>query len=85
MGSQASSRTVQREPALDHEPDTYICNSFALHLVIFDEDFHMETAIEEIQIDETDYMANPHNRFYFYSCLLGTIDFQNGFSFPVPI
>uniref|UniRef100_A0A915KPR6 Uncharacterized protein n=1 Tax=Romanomermis culicivorax TaxID=13658 RepID=A0A915KPR6_ROMCU len=45
----------------------------------------METAIEEIQIDETDYTANLHSWFYFYSHLLGTIDFQNGFSFPVPI
>uniref|UniRef100_A0A915IWA4 Uncharacterized protein n=1 Tax=Romanomermis culicivorax TaxID=13658 RepID=A0A915IWA4_ROMCU len=45
----------------------------------------METTIKEIKIDETDYTANPHSRFYFYSHLLSTIDFQNQFSFPPPI
>uniref|UniRef100_A0A915K2V4 Uncharacterized protein n=1 Tax=Romanomermis culicivorax TaxID=13658 RepID=A0A915K2V4_ROMCU len=78
-------RIPKREPAFDHESGTYICNHFALHLVIFDQDFHMETAIEEIEIDETDYMANLHSWFHFYSRLLGIIDFQNRFTFPTPI
>uniref|UniRef100_A0A915KFZ8 Uncharacterized protein n=1 Tax=Romanomermis culicivorax TaxID=13658 RepID=A0A915KFZ8_ROMCU len=45
----------------------------------------METAIEEINIDETDYTANPHSRFHFYSRLLSLINFQNRFSFPASI
>uniref|UniRef100_A0A915JKG4 Uncharacterized protein n=1 Tax=Romanomermis culicivorax TaxID=13658 RepID=A0A915JKG4_ROMCU len=45
----------------------------------------METKMEEIRIDETDYTSNLHNGFYLYSPLLGHIDFQNCFSFPAPI
>uniref|UniRef100_A0A915KII9 Uncharacterized protein n=1 Tax=Romanomermis culicivorax TaxID=13658 RepID=A0A915KII9_ROMCU len=45
----------------------------------------METAIQEINIEETDYMANPHSRFHLYSRLLTIMDFQNRFSFPVLI
>uniref|UniRef100_A0A915KYQ8 Uncharacterized protein n=1 Tax=Romanomermis culicivorax TaxID=13658 RepID=A0A915KYQ8_ROMCU len=53
--------------------------------IIYHEDFHMETAVEEIDIDKTDYMANPHSRFHFYSRLLSIIDFENRFSFPALI
>uniref|UniRef100_A0A915HTJ1 Uncharacterized protein n=1 Tax=Romanomermis culicivorax TaxID=13658 RepID=A0A915HTJ1_ROMCU len=45
----------------------------------------METAIKQIDIDESNYTANPHSRFHFYSCLLNIIDFQNRFSFPAPV
>uniref|UniRef100_A0A915K647 Uncharacterized protein n=1 Tax=Romanomermis culicivorax TaxID=13658 RepID=A0A915K647_ROMCU len=36
----------------------------------------------EIDIDKSNYMANPHSHFYFYSNLLNIIDFQNRFWFP---
>uniref|UniRef100_A0A915JTS9 Uncharacterized protein n=1 Tax=Romanomermis culicivorax TaxID=13658 RepID=A0A915JTS9_ROMCU len=45
----------------------------------------MEIAIEQIDIDESDYMEKPHSQFHFYSCLLNIIDFQNRFSFPAPV
>uniref|UniRef100_A0A915JY51 Uncharacterized protein n=1 Tax=Romanomermis culicivorax TaxID=13658 RepID=A0A915JY51_ROMCU len=73
------------ELAFDHEPGTYICNCFTLHPTIFEEDLQMETKVVEIPIDETDYTWNPHSRFHLYSSLLSNIDFQNHFSFPVPI
>uniref|UniRef100_A0A915KRB0 Uncharacterized protein n=1 Tax=Romanomermis culicivorax TaxID=13658 RepID=A0A915KRB0_ROMCU len=31
----------------------YICNQFALPLIIFDKEFRMETPVEEIEIDES--------------------------------
>uniref|UniRef100_A0A915L953 Uncharacterized protein n=1 Tax=Romanomermis culicivorax TaxID=13658 RepID=A0A915L953_ROMCU len=63
----------------------YICNRLALHPIIFDEDFYMETTVEEINIDETDYTTNPHSGFHFYSRLLSIINFQNRFSFWAPM
>uniref|UniRef100_A0A915KDL6 Uncharacterized protein n=1 Tax=Romanomermis culicivorax TaxID=13658 RepID=A0A915KDL6_ROMCU len=47
--------------------------------------FQMVTAIEQIDIDESDYRANPHSCFHFYSRLLNIINFQNRLSFPTPI
>uniref|UniRef100_A0A915J1Q4 Uncharacterized protein n=1 Tax=Romanomermis culicivorax TaxID=13658 RepID=A0A915J1Q4_ROMCU len=78
-------RIPQREPSFASEPGTYICNRFTLRPIVFDEEFHMETSIEEIEIDESDYMANPHSRFHFYSLFIAIIDFQNRFSFPAPV
>uniref|UniRef100_A0A915KR72 Uncharacterized protein n=1 Tax=Romanomermis culicivorax TaxID=13658 RepID=A0A915KR72_ROMCU len=78
-------RILEREPSFASKPRTYICNCFALRSIIFDEDFQMETTIEQINIDKLDYMVNPHSRFYFYSHLLNIIDFQNRFSFPAPV
>uniref|UniRef100_A0A915KAM5 Uncharacterized protein n=1 Tax=Romanomermis culicivorax TaxID=13658 RepID=A0A915KAM5_ROMCU len=78
-------RIPECEPAFHHDPGTYICNRFALRPIIFDKDLHMDTAIEEIAIDESDYTLKPHSRFYFYSQLLNIIDFQNRYSFPAPI
>uniref|UniRef100_A0A915I9N4 Uncharacterized protein n=1 Tax=Romanomermis culicivorax TaxID=13658 RepID=A0A915I9N4_ROMCU len=45
----------------------------------------METAIEQIDIDKSNYTAKPHSGFHFYSRLLNIIDFQNRFSFPAPV
>uniref|UniRef100_A0A915IX05 Uncharacterized protein n=1 Tax=Romanomermis culicivorax TaxID=13658 RepID=A0A915IX05_ROMCU len=45
----------------------------------------METSVEEIDIDESDYTANPHSRFHFYSSFIAVIDFQNRFLFPAPV
>uniref|UniRef100_A0A915HZW8 Uncharacterized protein n=1 Tax=Romanomermis culicivorax TaxID=13658 RepID=A0A915HZW8_ROMCU len=45
----------------------------------------METTIEEINIDESDYTTNLHSWFHSLSRLLSIIDFQNRFSFPAPI
>uniref|UniRef100_A0A915IM47 Uncharacterized protein n=1 Tax=Romanomermis culicivorax TaxID=13658 RepID=A0A915IM47_ROMCU len=53
--------------------------------IIFNEDFQMETAIEQIDINESDYTANPHSTFHFYSHLLHIIDFQNRFLFTPPV
>uniref|UniRef100_A0A915J8K4 Uncharacterized protein n=1 Tax=Romanomermis culicivorax TaxID=13658 RepID=A0A915J8K4_ROMCU len=78
-------RILERESSFSSEPGTYLCNRLALRLIIFDQDFQMETAIEQINIDELDYMANPHSRFHFYSRMLNIIDFQNQFSFPTPV
>uniref|UniRef100_A0A915IYC2 Uncharacterized protein n=1 Tax=Romanomermis culicivorax TaxID=13658 RepID=A0A915IYC2_ROMCU len=50
-----------RLPSFTSKPRTYICNRFALRPIVFDEEFHMETSIEEIQIDVSDYTANPHS------------------------
>uniref|UniRef100_A0A915HMY2 Uncharacterized protein n=1 Tax=Romanomermis culicivorax TaxID=13658 RepID=A0A915HMY2_ROMCU len=54
-------RIPEREPCFPSDPDTYICNQFALRLIVFDEDFHMETSVQEIEIDESDYTANQHS------------------------
>uniref|UniRef100_A0A915KIK0 Uncharacterized protein n=1 Tax=Romanomermis culicivorax TaxID=13658 RepID=A0A915KIK0_ROMCU len=78
-------RIPEREPSFAIEPGTYICKRFPLRPIIFDEEFHMETTIEEIEIDESDYTANPHSRFHIYSTFIAIIDFQNCFSFPAPV
>uniref|UniRef100_A0A915JDA2 Uncharacterized protein n=1 Tax=Romanomermis culicivorax TaxID=13658 RepID=A0A915JDA2_ROMCU len=78
-------RIPERELSFSSEPSTYICNQLALCPIIFDEDFQMETAIKQIDINKSGYTANPHSRFHFYSCLLNIIDFQNRFWFPVPM
>uniref|UniRef100_A0A915I4Y4 Uncharacterized protein n=1 Tax=Romanomermis culicivorax TaxID=13658 RepID=A0A915I4Y4_ROMCU len=78
-------RIPECEPAFHHDPGTYICNRFTLRHIIFDKDFHMDTAIEEIAIDESDYTAKPHSCFYSYLPLLNITDFQNRYSFPTPI
>uniref|UniRef100_A0A915L189 Uncharacterized protein n=1 Tax=Romanomermis culicivorax TaxID=13658 RepID=A0A915L189_ROMCU len=71
----------ERKPAFDHNPGTYICNLFALQPIIFDQDLQMETKVEEIEIDQTNYTLNLHSEFHLYSRLLDHIDFQNRFSF----
>uniref|UniRef100_A0A915JAB8 Uncharacterized protein n=1 Tax=Romanomermis culicivorax TaxID=13658 RepID=A0A915JAB8_ROMCU len=76
-------RIPEREPSFASNPGTYVCNWFALRPIIFNEEFHMETTVEEIEIDESDYMANPHSRFHLYSTFITIIDFQNRFSFPL--
>uniref|UniRef100_A0A915JYM1 Uncharacterized protein n=1 Tax=Romanomermis culicivorax TaxID=13658 RepID=A0A915JYM1_ROMCU len=58
-------------------PGTYICNWFTLHPIIFNEEFHMETSVEEIEIYKSDYTANPHIRFHLYPTFIAIIDFQN--------
>uniref|UniRef100_A0A915J506 Uncharacterized protein n=1 Tax=Romanomermis culicivorax TaxID=13658 RepID=A0A915J506_ROMCU len=78
-------RIPMREPSFTSHPRTYVCNRFPLRPIIFDEEFHMETSIEQIDIDKSDYTANPHSRFHFYSTLLNIIDFQNRFLFPAPL
>uniref|UniRef100_A0A915IPV6 Uncharacterized protein n=1 Tax=Romanomermis culicivorax TaxID=13658 RepID=A0A915IPV6_ROMCU len=78
-------RIPEREPSFSRELGTYVCNRFALHPIIFDKDFHMETAFEQIDIEESDYSAKPHSRFYFYSRLLNIINFQNQFLFPTRV
>uniref|UniRef100_A0A915J2H9 Uncharacterized protein n=1 Tax=Romanomermis culicivorax TaxID=13658 RepID=A0A915J2H9_ROMCU len=70
-------RIPERKPSFASEPGTYVCNGFALRPIIFNEEFHKETSIEEIQIDESDYTANPHSHFHFYSSFIAIIDFQN--------
>uniref|UniRef100_A0A915KLA6 Uncharacterized protein n=1 Tax=Romanomermis culicivorax TaxID=13658 RepID=A0A915KLA6_ROMCU len=50
------------EPSFASEPGTYVCNRFALRRIIFNEGFHMEMSVEEIEIDESDYTANPHRQ-----------------------
>uniref|UniRef100_A0A915JAI9 Uncharacterized protein n=1 Tax=Romanomermis culicivorax TaxID=13658 RepID=A0A915JAI9_ROMCU len=49
------------KPSFTSDPGTYVCNWFALRPIIFNEEFHMQTSIEEIQIDESNYMANRHS------------------------
>uniref|UniRef100_A0A915J455 Uncharacterized protein n=1 Tax=Romanomermis culicivorax TaxID=13658 RepID=A0A915J455_ROMCU len=75
----------EHEPSFASKPGTYVCNRFALCPIVFNEEFHMETSVEEIQIDESDYTANPHSRFHFYSSFIAIIDFQNQFTFPAPV
>uniref|UniRef100_A0A915JEC4 Uncharacterized protein n=1 Tax=Romanomermis culicivorax TaxID=13658 RepID=A0A915JEC4_ROMCU len=67
------------------QPWTYVCNIFALSPTIFEEDCGMETAIEQINIEESNYTAKPHSRFHFYPRLLNIINFQNRFLFPAPV
>uniref|UniRef100_A0A915I4X6 Uncharacterized protein n=1 Tax=Romanomermis culicivorax TaxID=13658 RepID=A0A915I4X6_ROMCU len=45
----------------------------------------METTVEEIEFDGTNYMANPHNHFHLYSMFIPIVNFQNCFSFPAPV
>uniref|UniRef100_A0A915KHF5 Uncharacterized protein n=1 Tax=Romanomermis culicivorax TaxID=13658 RepID=A0A915KHF5_ROMCU len=78
-------RIPEREPSFASKPGTYACNWFTLRLIIFDEEFHMETTIEQIDIDKSDYTANRHSPLHFYSNLLNIIDFQNRFWFPAPV
>uniref|UniRef100_A0A915HVU8 Uncharacterized protein n=1 Tax=Romanomermis culicivorax TaxID=13658 RepID=A0A915HVU8_ROMCU len=68
-------RIPEQEPSVASDPSTYVCNWFTLRPIIFNEDFHMETSLEQIDIDELDYTANPHSRFHFYSHLLNIINF----------
>uniref|UniRef100_A0A915KFJ1 Uncharacterized protein n=1 Tax=Romanomermis culicivorax TaxID=13658 RepID=A0A915KFJ1_ROMCU len=75
-------RIPERKPSFASEPGTYICNWFVLRPIIFNEEFHMETTIEEIEIDESDYSANLHSRFHLYSTFIAIINFQNRFLFP---
>uniref|UniRef100_A0A915IWD9 Uncharacterized protein n=1 Tax=Romanomermis culicivorax TaxID=13658 RepID=A0A915IWD9_ROMCU len=76
---------LECKPPFNRDPGTYICNHFALGPIISDEDPQRETAIEEIEIDESDYTLNPHSKFHLYLRLLGHINFCNRFSFPAPI
>uniref|UniRef100_A0A915ITI9 Uncharacterized protein n=1 Tax=Romanomermis culicivorax TaxID=13658 RepID=A0A915ITI9_ROMCU len=68
---------MNRIPELERyfasEPGTYVCNRFALRPIIFNEEFHMEKSVEEIEIDESDYTANLHSRFHFYSSFIAII------------
>uniref|UniRef100_A0A915HL52 Uncharacterized protein n=1 Tax=Romanomermis culicivorax TaxID=13658 RepID=A0A915HL52_ROMCU len=57
-------RIPEREPSFASEPGTYVCKRFALRPIIFNGEFHMETSIEEIEIDKSDYTANPHTTQY---------------------
>uniref|UniRef100_A0A915J225 Uncharacterized protein n=1 Tax=Romanomermis culicivorax TaxID=13658 RepID=A0A915J225_ROMCU len=54
-------RILEREPSFSSDLGTYVCNRLTLHRIVFDEDFHMETAVEQIDIDESDYTAKPHS------------------------
>uniref|UniRef100_A0A915L9P2 Uncharacterized protein n=1 Tax=Romanomermis culicivorax TaxID=13658 RepID=A0A915L9P2_ROMCU len=53
-------RIPECEPSFASEPGMYICNRFALGPIIFNEECHMETTVEEIEINKSDYTANPH-------------------------
>uniref|UniRef100_A0A915JSL7 Uncharacterized protein n=1 Tax=Romanomermis culicivorax TaxID=13658 RepID=A0A915JSL7_ROMCU len=75
----------EREPSFTSKHGTYICNRFLLGPIIFNEEFYMETTIEEIEIDESDYTAKSHSRFHLHSTFIAIIDFQNQFSFPAPV
>uniref|UniRef100_A0A915HUK2 Uncharacterized protein n=1 Tax=Romanomermis culicivorax TaxID=13658 RepID=A0A915HUK2_ROMCU len=70
-------RLPEREPSFASDPGTYIWNRFALRPIIFNKEFHTETSVEQIDIDESDYTANPHSCFHFYSTFLNILDFQN--------
>uniref|UniRef100_A0A915IZG5 Uncharacterized protein n=1 Tax=Romanomermis culicivorax TaxID=13658 RepID=A0A915IZG5_ROMCU len=72
-------RIHERKPSFASNPGTYVCNRFGLCPIIFNEEFHMETTVEKIKIDKSDYTANPHSRFHLYSTFIAIIDFQNRF------
>uniref|UniRef100_A0A915HEX2 Uncharacterized protein n=1 Tax=Romanomermis culicivorax TaxID=13658 RepID=A0A915HEX2_ROMCU len=76
---------TKHELSFASDPGTYVCNWFALGPIIFEEEFHMETSIEEIEIDESDYTARHNRCFHLYSRFIAIIDFQNRFSFPTPV
>uniref|UniRef100_A0A915IUR3 Uncharacterized protein n=1 Tax=Romanomermis culicivorax TaxID=13658 RepID=A0A915IUR3_ROMCU len=78
-------RIPEREPSFPSDPGTYVCNWLTLRPIIFDKEFHMETSVEQIDIDGSDYTANPHSRFHFYLTFLNIIHIQNQFSFPLPV
>uniref|UniRef100_A0A915JUJ5 Uncharacterized protein n=1 Tax=Romanomermis culicivorax TaxID=13658 RepID=A0A915JUJ5_ROMCU len=78
-------RIPERKLSFASDPGMYVCNRFALCPIIFNEEFHMETTIQEIKIDKSDYTANPHSHFHLYSTFIAIIDFQNGFSFPARV
>uniref|UniRef100_A0A915KXE5 Uncharacterized protein n=1 Tax=Romanomermis culicivorax TaxID=13658 RepID=A0A915KXE5_ROMCU len=65
----------EREPSFASDPGMYVCNWFTLRPIIFDEEFHMEMSLEEIEIDESDYTAKPHSCFHLYSTFIAIIDF----------
>uniref|UniRef100_A0A915J6W2 Uncharacterized protein n=1 Tax=Romanomermis culicivorax TaxID=13658 RepID=A0A915J6W2_ROMCU len=54
-------RIPECKPSFTSDPGTYVCNWFALRPIIFNEEFHMQTSVEEIQIDESNYTANRHS------------------------
>uniref|UniRef100_A0A915JA59 Uncharacterized protein n=1 Tax=Romanomermis culicivorax TaxID=13658 RepID=A0A915JA59_ROMCU len=47
-------RIPEGEPSFASKPRMYVCNRFALRPIVFDEEFHMETSVEEIEIDKSD-------------------------------
>uniref|UniRef100_A0A915K2T8 Uncharacterized protein n=1 Tax=Romanomermis culicivorax TaxID=13658 RepID=A0A915K2T8_ROMCU len=66
------------------EGGAYICNQFALPPIIFNKEFHMETTVEEIEIDESYYMANPHSHFHLYSTKAAAINRRVSPSYACP-
>uniref|UniRef100_A0A915K255 Uncharacterized protein n=1 Tax=Romanomermis culicivorax TaxID=13658 RepID=A0A915K255_ROMCU len=60
-------RIPEKEPTFHSNPGKYVCYQFALRPNILDEDFHMERAIEQIDIEKSNYIAKPHSGFHFYS------------------
>uniref|UniRef100_A0A915JG11 Uncharacterized protein n=1 Tax=Romanomermis culicivorax TaxID=13658 RepID=A0A915JG11_ROMCU len=54
-------RIPEREPSFASDGGTYVCNRLALRLIIFNEEFHMETSLEQIDIDQSDYTVNRHS------------------------
>uniref|UniRef100_A0A915KFD1 Uncharacterized protein n=1 Tax=Romanomermis culicivorax TaxID=13658 RepID=A0A915KFD1_ROMCU len=44
-------RILEQELSSASDPRTYVCNQFALPPIIFNDDFHMETTVEQIDID----------------------------------
>uniref|UniRef100_A0A915K874 Uncharacterized protein n=1 Tax=Romanomermis culicivorax TaxID=13658 RepID=A0A915K874_ROMCU len=49
---------LERQLSFASDPGIYLCNQFALRLIIFNEDFYMETTVEQIDIEGSDYTAN---------------------------
>uniref|UniRef100_A0A915IH95 Uncharacterized protein n=1 Tax=Romanomermis culicivorax TaxID=13658 RepID=A0A915IH95_ROMCU len=74
-------RIPKREPSFASDPRTYVCNRFALHPIIFNEEFRIETSVEEIEIDESNYMANPHSPTQ-YDALVAAFA---AYHFPLPL
>uniref|UniRef100_A0A915IHK8 Uncharacterized protein n=1 Tax=Romanomermis culicivorax TaxID=13658 RepID=A0A915IHK8_ROMCU len=50
----------EKEPAFDQDPRVYICNSFTLRLIIFNEDLRMETELDVVDINYYNYINNLH-------------------------